>query len=264
MYADGLFEDVKQKLDLNLEDIRKRYAAFVSCIFDHLCDKKVSVKKLRMYLIGLPAMEYNSNGEEFNLFSGVKDKLMKAVTIEKIFEVLQEYGSFMNYDVFQCILDHYNIIPANGYEANVLNYSEHLKSYFDKHTLSEFIELNPRLEKINDPSKKLILKFNITLPTRVTKVVDLKKPIAKICKLQLSALRLVSIEKGCVLVTFLIPPFVPDLTLEQIQELQTLPVLSLKCGDQIFHFKGSPTDAGKCYEVLCCMLLSNYNLMGRT
>ena len=255
MYADGLssiLEDVKQKLDLNLEDIRTRYAAFVSCIFDHLSDKKVNVNKLRIYLIGLPAMECNSNGEEFLLFSGIKDKLMKAVTIANIFEVLHKYGSFINYDVFQCILDHHNILPADDYEANILNYSEHLKSYLDNHTLSEFIELNPRLKKFDDPSKKLILKFDITLPTSVTKVVDLKKRIAKICKLQLSALRLVSIEKGCVLVMFLIPPFVPDLTSEQIQEMKTLPVLSLKCGDQIFHFKGSPTDAGKCYEVLCC------------
>lgn len=40
------------------------------------------------------------------------------------------------------------------------------------------------------------------------------------------------------MVTFLIPPFVSDLTPEQIQEFQTLSVLWLCCGYQVFDFKG--------------------------
>lgn len=62
---------------------------------------------------------------------------------------------------------HSGPLPANDDEADALNYSEHLKAWLGKHKLSE-------LEKISDSSKKLILKFDIALPTSATKVFDLK------------------------------------------------------------------------------------------
>lgn len=234
---------MKQQLEFNLQAIRKRYASFVSCIFNFVYDRDVSVEKMRIYLLGLPALECEDHSEKSKLLFGIKHLLMEAVTLSNIFEVLLEgCGSFLNYEIFQSIMDHYNVSPASDKEADALNYSEHLKAYLDIHKLSEFIELNPRLEKITDSSKKLILKFDITLPTSVTKVFDIKKVVAKILHLRSLALRLVGIEEGCVLVTFLIPPFVPDLTSEQIQEFQTLSVSWLKCGDQEFDFRGRPQD----------------------
>jgi hypothetical protein len=51
-------------------------------------------------------------------------------------------------------------------------------------------------------------------------------------------LRLVGIAEGCVLVTFLIPPCVAQLTREQIQEIQSLSVLWFQLGDQVFDLRG--------------------------
>lgn len=229
-------QDVEQQLEFNLEEIRRRYAVFVSFLCQSVIDKGTTVTNFRLYLMNLPALECDDNEEKHKLLYGVKVKLLEAVSIQDVFMSLSlECASFLNYDIFQCILDDYKISVEN---SDKLKYSEHLKLYLYKHKLSEFVKLNRRLDKFTDhASKKLALKFNIALPGRVTKVLDLKKTVAKMLRLRPSALQLVGIEEGCVLVTFLIPPFVADLTPEQIQKFQSLSVLSLKCGDQEFDLR---------------------------
>ena len=237
-------EDVEMQLELNLEEIQQRYALFVFSLCQSVIQKGMTVKDLSLYLMNLPALECNDDKEKHKLLAGVKAKLQDASTIHEIFSLLsQECASFLNYGVFQSILDDHKISTGNSDE---LNYSKHLKDYLERHRISEFVELNPKLEKFNsNASKKLILKFNISLSSRVTRVFNLKKAVAKILRLKPSALQLVGVEEGCVVVTFLIPSFVTMLITEQVQEFKELPVLWLKCGDQEFHFEekfSSPDD----------------------
>jgi hypothetical protein len=231
-------ESLQQELEFNLNLIRKQYALFVSYIHDSIVDV-VDVKSLRVYLMGLPALVCDDDKEEHKLLYGnIRDQLREADTVTKIIEVLlEDYCSFLNYEVFQCILDRFIVVQSTDSDAQKLEafrYSEKLEAYLRKHKLSEFVQLKPGLRKIKDPSKKLILKFNIALPNRVTKVLDLKKAIAKVLNLKTPALQLVGIAKGCVLVTFLIPPYLAQLTTEQIQEIQSLSVLWFQLGDQVF------------------------------
>lgn len=228
-------EDVEQQLELDLEAIQQRYALFVSSLCRSVIQKGITVQDLCLYLMNLPALECNYDDKKHKLLSGVKAKLQETTTIHGIFTLLSlECASFLNYGVFQSILDDHDIVQ----NSDALRYSKHLKDYLDMHKISEFLEINPRLEKFtNDASKKLILKFNIALSSRVTRVLDLKRTIAKILRLLPSALQLVGIEEGCLIVTFLIPSFASDFTPEQIREFQALSsVLWLKCGDQEFHF----------------------------
>ena len=237
-------EDVEQLLAWNLEEIRKRYGDFVSFIHDSLMEKDITVESFRVFLMSRPALESDDNDEQHKLLVCIREKLKQAPTVNKLFEVLMEdYGSFINYEIFQNILDKYKI--KDEHNTGVLNYPEHLKAYFDKHKLSEFLQINRGLEKITDPSKELILKFNIKLSERVTKVLALKKSIAKILKLKSSALRLVGIKEGCIIVTFLIPDFLADPTPMQIQEFKRLPVMWLCCGDHGFLFEVSSSSLGK-------------------
>ena len=230
-------EDLELQLEINLEAIRKRYAKFVFSLCECIVKTGVSVKSFQLYLVNLPALDCDDDDEQHKLLSEVKDRIQNSDTIHDMFMILsKECASFLNFDIFQTILDDFEIQTDKSSEA--LKYSEHLKAYFAGHKVSEFIEINPRLEKFTktSTSKKLTLKFNITLPSRVTKVFDLKKTVAKIMKLRPSALRLVGIEERCVLVTFLTPSFVADFTPEQLQEFRALPVLHLRFDDQIVTF----------------------------
>lgn len=92
--------------------------------------------------------------------------------------------------------------------------------------------------------KKLILKYDIETSCNLAKVYNFKRRIAKILGLLPSALHILDIKDGCVVVTFLIPAsvaddlFTPDtvFTSEQEEELRAESVLWLKCNGHTFHW----------------------------
>ena len=164
----------------------------------------------------------------------MKDEIKKADTIIGIFQVLStECCSFMNVDILQSIIDKYKI-DTNSDED--LQYSEHLKSYLLKHNIEQFIMINPKLKKLKN-SDKLMLKFNTDLSSSITKVLNLKNAIAALLGLSTSALHLLSIEEGCVVVTFSLlstvaeKVFARGLTAKQEADIRALSVLWLECGD---------------------------------
>ncbi len=176
----------------------------------------------------------------------MKAEIKKANSINDIFQVLTtDCCSFINVGIFQSIINKYKI---NTDSDEDLRYSEHLKSYLKSHKISEFIMINPKLQRLPESSEELmILKFNIALPSKITKVLDLKCAIAKILGIRSHALRLIGIEDGCVVATFLIPAtvakyvFASGLTAEQEAEIRALSVLWLKCGD--YKLEEIPSDA---------------------
>ena len=237
-------EDLKYQLELNLEDIGDQYALYTSSIYESIEEKNVSVKILRVYLLSLTALDCNKvveDEQQFNLLSSVKDGLLQADTIEKIFLVLIEYSSFLNYHIFKKIQVKFCI--------KALDYPESLKAYINKHKVSEFVTVNPKLLKLTGDASEIILKFDIPVVSKIVKVLDLKRSIAKILGLEPSTLRLLSIKEGCVEATFLIPSDVAEyifskkLTPWQIEQFQALPVTWLKCDDcQIFDSSGATED----------------------
>ncbi len=245
-----LDDDTRRELRLQLESnrdwIQRRYASFVVCLCNAVEAKGVSLKQFRLYLLGLSAFESSHKGKQPIVLDDVKAEIKKADSISVIFEVLTtECCSFINVGIFQSIISEYEINTAS--DKN-LQYSEHLKTYLKNHKISEFIMINPKLESVPKGSEELILKFNIALPNEITKVLDLKSAIAKILGIRPYTLRLIDIEEGCVVVTFLIPTtvanyvFASGLTAEQKAKIQALSVLWLKCGD--YKLEELPHDAG--------------------
>ena len=231
-------EDLEYLLEINLEAIEKRYASYVSYIYDSIEEMNVSVNKLLMYLLNLPALncDKSKDGQQYKLLSGVRNDLKKATSVKEIFFVLNECASFLNYDIFESIQKKYKIA-----DSRELKYPEDLKAYIDMHKVSEFVKVNPKLAKFTTTSETVVFKFDIPMTSRIAKVLDLKKALAKILRLKPSALQLLSIREGCVEATFLIPSDVADfifkeITPRQLEEIQALPVMWLKCGDRKFSF----------------------------
>ena len=220
-------------LNRKRDEIMNRYASFVSCLCTSVKATGVSVEDFRTYLLKLPAFTKN---QQDTLLSGVKDKMKNACTINEIFDLIgEEYTSFLNCDIFLSILNQY----CSGVDNNDLKYPEHLKAYIDQHTINEFISVNRELEKITDKDEKLKFKFDIEQTSKVAKVLDLKSNIAAILGVTPSALRLFSIEEGCLIVTFLTPAFVADkifsaggiLATKQMDELRANSVMWVKFRD---------------------------------
>ena len=225
--------ELKRQLDRRRKEIREKYASFVVCLSDAVEATGVSLKRFRLFLLGLSAFESSHEEEQPILLDDVKDQIKKADSISDIFEILTtDCCSYINVGIFESIIDKYRIDTDSDKD---LQYSEHLKAYLKSHKISEFIMINPKLESIPENSDKLILKFNVALPSNITKVLDLKSAIADILDVDSRTLRLVGIEKGCVVVTFLIPATVANcvfdsgLTAKQEADIRALSVLWLEC-----------------------------------
>ena len=232
-------EDLEYQLELNLEDIRNLYSSYVSYIYNSIKKINVSVDELCIYLLNLPALDYDKSKDEqqYKLLSEARDGLQKASTVKDVFFVLStECASFLNYGIFHSIQKKYEIV-----DSRELKYPEDLKAYINMHKVSEFVKINPRLAELTAFSETVVLKFDIPMTSKIDKVLNLKKAVAKILRLQPSSLRLLSIKEGCVEATFLIPSDVADfifkeITPRQLEEIQALPVMWLKCGDHKFSF----------------------------
>ena len=160
--------------------------------------------------------------------------------------LIKEYASFLNYEIFQLIVDKYQL--DNGQEE--FKYPDHLKAYVNEHKISEFVEINPLLKDFTDSSKEVILKIDIVATSRLAKIKNLGTKFAEILHVNPITLRLLDIKEGCVVVTFLIPTPVAKivfnkyttLTERQIQDFKTLAILWMKCNGCYFFFKEQHTN----------------------
>ena len=225
--------DLEVQLENNLEHIISRYSSYVDCICTSIKDKGVTITEFRAYLLSLPA---------FGLSAELKVEIVEATNMNQIFLIVCNCASFLNYDIFEKMVE--DFIEDNEGIHDILNYPEHLRAYINQHMISEFIELNPALQECSVKSTVIILKFDIQLTSKLAKVFDLKKAVAKILGLKPSELQLLDIRDGCVMVTFLISAVAAQtifahnkqFTPKEIEEFQALKVLCLEYDGNIYDF----------------------------
>lgn len=234
-----VLEDLEQQFENNLTEIKNCYASFTCHLCKSIQDKGVSVDKFRSYLLTLSAFK---DKPQCRVLSNIQDKLENAKTIEKIFSYVTEWATFLDDDIFQLIVEVYKI------DCRSIDYSMHLWNYLRKHKISDFAKINPKLRDVEDCSV-LTLKMNIERVRDITNVIDLKRKVATILGMRASALRLMDIQEGCILVTFLVPALVPDvlfgdgreLTITQLKQLQDLSIQWMKCGEHMIKIRKDST-----------------------
>ena len=233
--------DLEFILRKNLKEIIVKYASYVDCLRSILEEKGVSPEALRSYLLSLPATNKSCKGQNLTLLSDKEAELQRCDSVTDIFNFLTtKCASFLNYDIFQFILKHYSISDRQ----EKLQYPEYLKAYIKKHKISEFEKINPLL-KAKNGSKELTLKYDIKKTCTLAKVNELKNFIAEIMDLSPSALEIVDVKDGCVIITFLISASIADALFtpntvfipQQEEKLRVASILWLKCNDRTFNFQ---------------------------
>jgi hypothetical protein len=240
------FQDLKQKLSGDVQEIIEQYTSYVSYIRESLQENGVSAKDLCSYLMTMSAFSHSD--QKPTLLSAHRHELEKADDLNTIFNLLAaEYASFLSYDIFRTILRKYQKKCNIPDEQEELKYPKLLKAYLENHKVSEFVEINPLLKKYTATSTELVLKFDIKSTSTLAKLTDLKAAVARILGLKSATLRLLDIKEGCVLVSFLLPTPVATfvfhksavLTEEQKIQFQALPILRLECNDRVV-FESNP------------------------
>lgn len=238
-------EDLTHQLKCYREDIQTEFAFFVSSIHEKLVTHDaVTVSNLRFFLLHLPALTCEDDDKHSKLLYGVKSEFQKATTVDDILLLLNRYTSFLDYHIYLSITTKYKINVQNEEEE----YLKHLKEYVNKHRISDLVNVIPTLCKHSDQfadiSKTLVFKLNIKLSCKFAEVINLKSAVAKILGFRPSALRLVSIKRGSVLLTFSIPASAAryvftrskNFTKEEKKQFEALSVVWLEYEGRRFEF----------------------------
>ena len=225
-------EDLVYQLRVNYRQIKEKFASFVASLCTAVIATQVSFQDFKLYVLGLSAFP-DQDGKHPNLLDPhTKAKIEEADSIHNIFGILinMHCCSIMDINIFQSIMKKYDIKA----DSQDLRYSDHLTAYINKHEISELMKIFPGVSGKRN-SKKVTLKFDIKLFGKVSKLIELKTAIADIMNLNPSAFQLISIEEGCVVVTFLVPEAVAEhifkmsLTETQKADIKALSVNWLKC-----------------------------------
>ena len=235
-----IYRDLKRQLNKDLQNITGRYSSYVKQIRIALQDNGVTVKDLSETLMDFAA--FNVGEEKLVSLSTHVAELEKAVDLHDVFKLIRmEYASFLNYDIFQYIVNAYKI----NCEQEELKYPQHLRDYAEKLKLSEFFEINPQLKEVSAFSSEVIVKIDIESTSRLSRITDLQSAIANILGMKsCAALQLRDISAGCVVVTFVIPTHIAEIvfnkhacfTDKQVQMFQAESVLWLECNGCTFSF----------------------------
>ena len=228
--------DMRSILETSLEDITTKYARYVDCLRASIEKKKFSLDNLRTFLLAIPAFRCSSKGVTLTALSDEEAELSKKRTLNEIFDFLiTRYSSFLNYEIFEKIRTYYKISA----DREELKYKKHLKLFLEKHKISAFAKINPHLKKCDT----LTVKFDVERMCNLAKVSELKKFVARALDLDQSALRIINVTEGCIVVTFLIPTAVgktlfshhAKFSLRQEDLLRQGSVLWLNCNGHTFH-----------------------------
>ena len=211
--------DLGYQLRRNLETIKEQFASYVSEIYGRIKAKEIDLAKIKHFL------EHQLNSD-----------LDRVNSLDDIFRLLRRRDKtsfhFLNYHIYESLRK--KCIPEETDES--FNYPDYLKAYANKHRLSEFLEINPKLEEINTSGNILHIKFDIQASDKLGKVLELQESLAAVLEVRPSELQILNIEQGCVMVTFLIPAHVAKVAFQHVTEftqeqLAKLSVKWIKLGD---------------------------------
>ena len=240
--------NLEQQLQINLRKIINQHASYVKCIRRSLKSKRVTAGELCTDLLFLPAF-YPHSERKCPLLGDLRTKFKETTTIDEVFSILSEVCFFYDCHIFQSIVKDYGL--DRGQEE--LKYPEYLKAYMERHKVSEFIHINPSLEKFSDSSNPLYLKFDIKSTCTLHDLNKLKHSVAEILGLEAAALRLLDIDEGCITTTYLISTSIADaiftrdkkFTVKETEEFQALSVEWLKYDGHTFTFQTHTATEGR-------------------
>ena len=170
------------------------------------------------------------------LFHERSDDLQNAKSIYDVGFVIHDYLSFFHYEMIEHIIDDFG---TSADKTQLKSY----KSKLDEYCTHRLFECPPQYG-YSCKSQHASIAVKLDEDLEVFTVKQLKQFWSRLARhLQLSeyALRLVSVEEGCMQLLFQIPsfaaPLVFPLSPEQETALEEDNIIELKCGQHIFSSK---------------------------
>lgn len=229
-------ELLETRLRLQSQEIMKKYYRVLTSFCQSLCDRDFPLKELVRYLRMLKAYDPVKDvppEQQESVFEGHMQQLKNATSIDDLFDVIEEYCTFFNFDVLACMIDEYGTVSD---KQRLQKYKEEFHEYAKRRIYecpSNFVK------KDSDKFAKLHLKLDSKYDKFGLKVLQgFQAAICEILEVSSKSLVLCQLGKGCVELTFRMPIFLQQsichLSNDQKKSLAAIGVIRLSSGS--YHF----------------------------
>ena len=204
----SLTDEEREDLEIQLNDdylnINQEYATFASSLRRSLKQRGISPLELADCLMELRGYEPLSNSSDEKGICLLEDhysELKEAKDITRVFEILSDYSSFFNYDIVAFIAKN---LGSESDKKNLATYEAALETYC-RHHVFECPSYSSRSSKFPDLVLKVDPKVTESDKFTLKSLHRFKMKVAKALKITKHSLKVCSIKKGCLEITFQIP-----------------------------------------------------------
>ena len=235
MIVDNL-KKLAEDLEGQLQFMDLQFNALTSSILRSLVSQKIPKQKLVAHLKGINCLKKVYKGRNQCLFCMQKSKLDNASTLYDVWEIIEPYFSFFDFEIISQIV---KSLGTDDDKKAVVEYKGKFKCYILNRKVSPMtirsdiredgVEMFVKLDSAYDGCEgATLVRFRMWLSTLLNLADG-------------SVLQLCKISVGCVELTFDIPVFIANtiLPLSVYQEagLKELKVIQLNCEDYSFPLK---------------------------
>ena len=195
--------DVKQKA--TKEEVKQLEKAFHDVLLhaqEDMMRNKIEILHIQHSLLNLPS---DLNDEHEFFVDKVKVELRKAESIKDIFFALDDYWDYLNYSLLEHIVDRH--VSSDDVKKEMAYYAKEITSFRMKTRLNIFYHVHKRKPKVDKEFRSVVTKQDINWFTATLEDVEnFRIEICSELSLRKFSLQLAVVARGCVEITWLVPP----------------------------------------------------------
>ena len=191
------------RINAAIKKLEEKFDDLVLHAQDDLSTNHVDLRYLRHSIIRLPC-QLKSEHKEF--INKVKEDLMKAESVDRIFLIADDYWDFLNYSLLQHIIERH---ASAEVKKEIEEYAQEILVFRRETSLRGFSKANkrkPKPKKVDNEFRQLVSEHDIDWSTATLE--DVEKFRNDICS-ELSlfpfSLQLAAITTGSVVIIWLVP-----------------------------------------------------------
>lgn len=208
---DELCSDDQEDLDAQMDELKleihKEFLKLQNKLIESMTNQGVSSASLVLTLKSHCTVYPAGKSVNASIFKEHMKELSDAKDAKDVFSIIWNFVCYYNYELLQIIIDMHG---TKEDKKNMEQYIQHFSDYCKKVPCVEFHDkCDPPSQRAK--SRRTKVKFMLKIPIDSLKGEDIKRiqrNIAKILGIKSSVLYLQQVERGSLIITFIVPKFI--------------------------------------------------------
>ena len=189
-----------EKTKATITQLQRKFNDLVSRARKYMAATHVDVQDL---LQSITLLQGDLKSEHKLFIENKEEKLRKAESINDVFITVNGYWDFLNYSLLQHIIDQH---ATDEMKMEMEGYAKDIAQFRKETELRVFSKVYKRKPKADDEFVKLVSKQKIDWSKATLEVVEqFRNDICSELSLSTFSLQLAAVEKGCIVLTWLVP-----------------------------------------------------------